>query len=390
MKYKVFYAWQSDLPNKDNRSFIQSSLDKALKFYANMGATDIVIPDRDTKGISGTPDIANTILSKIDGSDIFVCDITSVNMNEQDTEKTDRHGSSSMNIPNPNVMFELGYASKAIGWNNIICILNKKYCSYENVPFDIRNRRILAYDSSEEKGKQKLVNSLVAAIECIHKSGLMAKPYRVFNQHKITKSLSGVLYQIWLMCISRESINEKEKTNEVDYLLSLNYEAIRKILLHRQEIMGIYAKNNLAYIQEELYGVLPVITQNDVFPNEWTNIVLRLIDWHKKYLRLIGPNSPNKYYMSSADYSGRLDVNHSIITFAGKTIHKYLLFEKVSNRLLYQMTTDDEDIEHLCSSYRMNLDSIELYTDCFDEIIKISREWLAVIQENNNIFKRES
>lgn len=77
MRYNIFYSWQSDLPNKDNRSFIEECLKKAIK----MNGTDIYVGeifdyDRDTKGSSGSPDIVDIIFDKIAKSDIFICDIS--------------------------------------------------------------------------------------------------------------------------------------------------------------------------------------------------------------------------------------------------------------------------------------------------------------------------
>ena len=31
MKCTIFYSWQSDLPNKDNRSFIENCIEKSIK-----------------------------------------------------------------------------------------------------------------------------------------------------------------------------------------------------------------------------------------------------------------------------------------------------------------------------------------------------------------------
>lgn len=66
MKCTIFYSWQSDLPNKDNRSFIENCIEKAIKkeklgFEAGL----TVAVDRDTKKTVGTPDIAGTILIKL-------------------------------------------------------------------------------------------------------------------------------------------------------------------------------------------------------------------------------------------------------------------------------------------------------------------------------------
>ena len=72
MKCTIFYSWQSDLPNKDNRSFIENCIEKAIKkdklgFEAGL----TIAVDRDTKKTVGTPDIAGTIFDKIAKTDIL-------------------------------------------------------------------------------------------------------------------------------------------------------------------------------------------------------------------------------------------------------------------------------------------------------------------------------
>ena len=77
MKRTVFYSWQSDLPNATNRGFIQQALEQAASSIAGDDSIDVEpVVDRDTTGVAGSPDIAGTILSKIDAADVFVPDIS--------------------------------------------------------------------------------------------------------------------------------------------------------------------------------------------------------------------------------------------------------------------------------------------------------------------------
>ena len=46
-------------------------------------------------------------------------------------------------IPNPNVLLELGYASKAIGWERIVMVANTAFGQPEELPFDLRKRRVI-------------------------------------------------------------------------------------------------------------------------------------------------------------------------------------------------------------------------------------------------------
>ena len=79
MEVNIFYSWQSDIPNNKNRGFIQECIEKAVKQITQEKVHLEIAVDRDTKGISGTPDIASSIFSKIDNATIFIADISIIN-----------------------------------------------------------------------------------------------------------------------------------------------------------------------------------------------------------------------------------------------------------------------------------------------------------------------
>ncbi|MFA9468272.1 TIR domain-containing protein [Streptococcus sp. E24BD] len=153
---KVFFSWQSDLPNSTNRSFIESIVEKAIKQVNDEIEFSLeTTVDRDTKNILGSPDIANTILEKISKSDIFIADISIIN-NESKGRKT----------ANPNVLFELGYAVNELGWDRVICLFNSDFGDVSDLPFDLRNRRVIRYDTTNRaKTKQELVKVIVKIIK---------------------------------------------------------------------------------------------------------------------------------------------------------------------------------------------------------------------------------
>jgi hypothetical protein len=77
MSTTVFYSWQSDLDAKLNRFFIRDCLKDALKKLSRESDYgESVRLDSDTSGIPGTPDIASTIFEKIEGSLLFIADIS--------------------------------------------------------------------------------------------------------------------------------------------------------------------------------------------------------------------------------------------------------------------------------------------------------------------------
>jgi hypothetical protein len=156
----IFYSWQSDLPNSINRGFIQDCLERAIgELKADEELELDPCLDRDTSGVPGSPDIAATIFEKIRAADIFVGDVTFID--KGDGRRT----------PNPNVLIELGYAASCLAWDRIICVFNTAGGSINDLPFDLRQRRVVPYQLTEGQGKgeqrKALAGKLRAGIESI-------------------------------------------------------------------------------------------------------------------------------------------------------------------------------------------------------------------------------
>lgn len=118
--------------------------------------------DRDTKGEYGSPDIAQTIFSKIDDCDIFIADVSAVCQ----YETTDKDGNKKVKyMPNPNVMLELGYATHVVGWENVICVLNADYGAPEDMPFDIASRRLTPFSTKDGKSKGEIKRYIKGVIQ---------------------------------------------------------------------------------------------------------------------------------------------------------------------------------------------------------------------------------
>lgn len=64
MNVSIFYSWQSDLPGKTNRNFIEDAIKKSLKGI-NKDNRIIACIDRDTKDELGSPDIRASIFNKL-------------------------------------------------------------------------------------------------------------------------------------------------------------------------------------------------------------------------------------------------------------------------------------------------------------------------------------
>ena len=158
----IFYSWQSDLDSRTNRGFIRSALDGAARSAVVEDANREFRVESDTQGVPGAPDVKQTILAKIEGASIFVADVSLINTGSSKRPLT----------PNPNVMFELGFAVHVIGWNRIILVVNLATGAIEDLPFDIRMHRPLIYTAAPgtselSAARSELREKLARAIEVI-------------------------------------------------------------------------------------------------------------------------------------------------------------------------------------------------------------------------------
>lgn len=162
---KIFYSWQADLPNSTNRGFIERALEKASAELAKTNPTTVTpVIERDIAGLPGAADILNGILDKIDAADVLVADVTIVT-----SPRAKRPA------PNPNVLFELGYAWRSLSHQRIVLVLNTHYGKPERLPFDIRAHAVLSYtvapnDTSKSPVRDELSRKLLAALQEILES----------------------------------------------------------------------------------------------------------------------------------------------------------------------------------------------------------------------------
>jgi hypothetical protein len=148
MDITVFYAWQSDRPEKLNHYLIR---DAAREACARITADPLndwrVTLDSDTQGTPGMCDIPNTILEKIRNCDIFLADLTLVGRTDSDPRKV---------LPNANVVFELGYAARRLGFKSMIGVMNEAFGKIEGQVFDIKRRSYLKYTAANTSSKPEL------------------------------------------------------------------------------------------------------------------------------------------------------------------------------------------------------------------------------------------
>jgi hypothetical protein len=243
MKKRVFYSWQSDLPNNTNRAFINNAIEKAItEIKSDETFTLIPFLDRDTAGLAGSPDIAASIFEKINQSSVFICDISIVNGVCEEYRAT----------PNPNVLIELGYAISELGWDKIILVMNEVYGGVDLLPFDLRGRRILTYKiTSDTEHKAEERKKIVSVL----KNGIREILLHLDNKESVASDLAKITEQDKnALQITTEAESKLNVIKSITYIQHKNnalIEATNKyIKINRYDLAVMFALE-ITYIQQK-------------------------------------------------------------------------------------------------------------------------------------------
>ena len=160
--YTLFFSWQSDT-RRHEREIIERAINEATQYLEHEYGYKILV-DHSNLGDSGMPNITQTILRKIDNCDLFLCDLTPVHRFVKDVE-----GGRQIvkQLPNSNVLVELGYAMSALGVEYIIPLAHRGDWLEIEMPFDINHNRIVKFTQDT----CDLKDAIRGVVEYIRKNG---------------------------------------------------------------------------------------------------------------------------------------------------------------------------------------------------------------------------
>ena len=266
MKLRLFYSWQSDLPNKTNRQYINNDLKKALNIiHENNPQISECIIESDSRDECGTPELASTIFAKIDQCDIFIADVSIINSNSEYRK-----------VCNPNVMIELGYASAKLGWEKILCVYNLSFGQIEDLPFDIRHRKPLVYNSDNKSVSNIFINQIQSIID----NQISNKKYYNSIKKEIDLSLQAILIDLTKILY----FEDKAKKYAYNLILHFTEDELKKELIDKKILGFQLFKNNLPHLQDfiDFYNNQVYLNfLNDNEKNTLAKIILQFKDLQK-------------------------------------------------------------------------------------------------------------
>lgn len=361
----IFFSWQSDLPNKTNRNLIENSIKLALKKMNQDSPYSLITEiDRDTKGVLGSPDIVDSILTKIDKCGLFIADISIIN--------------SSLNgkrTPNPNVLFELGYAVKCLGWDRVICVFNSDFGDVSELPFDLRNRRILTYETSNiSETRKKLADIFKQIIDKNYYTLEQVQEVSDFYSIKIYSCFINIISRIIKVLYGSETVCSFEAITNV---LNMTPTEINRLLSH--ELLGFNLFTSYDEQIKILTNELDRITSINMFNTNLYVLIIKLIKELKSHNLFIN----REHFFENFKVNTPIMNDYSIIHNSdnNEIPNRYALGKKIdANRAKIVDFTDIKRTDHVkfaLTHFCLDVNTYNVYYNHYVCILKYINEFIS-------------
>jgi hypothetical protein len=361
----IFFSWQSDLPNKTNRNLIENSIKLALKKMNQDSPYSLITEiDRDTKGVLGSPDIVDSILTKIDKCGLFIADISIIN--------------SSLNgkrTPNPNELFELGYAVKCLGWDRVICVFNSDFGDVSELPFDLRNRRILTYETSNiSETRKKLADIFKQIIDKNYYTLEQVQEVSDFYSIKIYSCFINIISRIIKVLYGSETVCSFEAITNV---LNMTPTEINRLLSH--ELLGFNLFTSYDEQIKILTNELDRITSINMFNTNLYVPIIKLIKELKSHNLFIN----REHFFENFKVNTPIMNDYSIIHNSdnNEIPNRYALGKKIdANRAKIVDFTDIKRTDHVkfaLTHFCLDVNTYNVYYNHYVCILKYINEFIS-------------
>lgn len=370
MKRTLFYSWQSDLPNNTNRGFIESCLKKTIKLLQEVSPLSLELNiDRDTKYVTGTPDILESIFTKIARSKIFVADISIINSQSNDRK-----------CPNPNVLIELGYAARVLGWERIFCIYNTDFGNISDLPFDLRQRRPIMYSlkkSTKEEARNQISKTLAESIMQLHRNGGLFDKIDDYFKEKVDTEILTIAGHLGKLIFG---YNGKSAPELIQRLTNLSDKEIEEHILNSKR-MGFQVFKNFN-VHEQKFRRLADSAISSVYHNrELASPIIEFISWTARFDALNNVRNPVQWFKecSSAERTCTV-LPPAAFQNNDKLPNRFILLKKLNKKegrvidfgdFPYKVRT-----QNLLRHYEFDRENIRTFISSIREFIGATHNWL--------------
>ncbi|HFI0081160.1 TPA: hypothetical protein ACGOYK_000519 [Streptococcus suis] len=367
MKIVIFYSWQSDLPNNKNRGLIGDCIQKVSKQLLEVcpQVTEIEI-EMDSRNESGTPDLVDSIFRKIDSCDIFLADISIIN-----SATIERY------TPNPNVLIELGYASRVLDWSKILCIFNSEYGKVEDLPFDIRFRKPIIYNSSENTSisKKQLTKLLKDSIENIINTRIIDKKEYLTTKRTVDLHVQSILIDFCRLLFETDEDKNHHRFN-YPKLLQISLDEIASIL-EKKQILGFHFYKNIGLNISDLVEFFNDGLETFFLSDKEKRLLAKMVFSLREYKELI-------YSERVFDEIGECSKYKLVSGYEMNPTNSpdsYLLLQPLKGNKAVVISGgefDQEVTKKLLLNLRIKKESLQYISKCIHQISLLTNEWISL------------
>ncbi len=202
-------------------------------------------------------------------------------------------------VPNPNVLIELGYAIKVLGWSKIICLFNSETGNIEDLPFDINHNRVTPYSPGSSGEKDKLAEIISLNVNNLFRKGKLYNPIEDHLKEKIDHIVLQIARNIVNIFDFEKDINISSRLAELDSI-SLKEMAF---LLSKTNTLGFYYFFDYEESQSKLEKLLDQLLSCDYFVDGWREAVINIIDWIDMWNHAVDPHFTPDLFKSKTNSS---------------------------------------------------------------------------------------
>ncbi len=377
MKRTIFYSWQSDLPKNSNLNFIENCLELATKKLRSLKPISIELTiDKATREITGSPDITESIFNKISRSSVFIADISIINSSSRKLRKT----------PNPNVLIELGYAARTLGWEKIICIYNTDYGEFKDLPFDLRNRRIMSYslkNGNKSDIKKDVSDKIEKAIQEMHVKGILTDKILDFLKKEIDQEILGLISH-FVTFVSKAD-TKSDFFGSVQDFLNYKYEDIIE-LLENKKVLGFYIFKSFHEYEKKIHNFVDQAMSSQYFNREILNAIIDIYEWFSAYQSTWSRYFPKLFIKLEEKEESLFVIHSSKVAHGNELPDRYLLMKKINEKESQICNFGDfypGNISNLTNYHNFNKEYLDKYVGNIQLLIKSINKWIELT--NNEI-----
>ena len=343
---------------------------KAVKTLAtDLGPMSIVLAvDRDTKGVPGTPDIVESIFLKIDKALLFVADVSIINSDERGKP-----------CPNPNVLIELGYAARSLGWDRIVVIYNLDYGEIEKLPFDLQHRRPVTYSlkgSTKAEARNHISKIIVQNITQLLQGGALLEVVNDYLKVQVDTEILTIINHLHKMLLGYDA---PRSLKDLGSLLDTTPYELKELLAGK--FIGFQIHKRWHINVSNLRKIADGAVSSTHHGKEIAAAIIELVRWVEAFENLNkesqqqGPFRPTNDRCSDFDAVRGSDLNQRNSEFPDRFL---LLRETVEGKAVTDFGDfiENDKIESLTDYFEITPEALDHYADAILKFFTIATDWL--------------